>query len=87
MFVYETVVVINWQADNPEAPEKRHVDFLDILLAARDVDGQAMSTSEILSEVDTFMFAGIHYCGKSEDVVSHYQHDRVWVDISHCFIC
>ncbi|BFZ12157.1 hypothetical protein BsWGS_15196 [Bradybaena similaris] len=39
-------------------PKGRHLDFLDILLMARDEDGQPMTTLEIRNEVDTFMFAG-----------------------------
>ncbi|KAK3708215.1 hypothetical protein RRG08_023624 [Elysia crispata] len=38
--------------------KKRLLDFIDILLMARDEDGKAMTTQEIRSEVDTFMFAG-----------------------------
>ncbi|CAG5118710.1 unnamed protein product [Candidula unifasciata] len=39
-------------------PKGRHLDFLDILLTARDEDGQPMTLLEIRNEVDTFMFAG-----------------------------
>ncbi|CAG5126234.1 unnamed protein product [Candidula unifasciata] len=39
-------------------PEGRRLDFLDILLMARDEDGHPMTTLEIRNEVDTFMFAG-----------------------------
>uniref|UniRef100_A0A0B7BI40 Cytochrome P450 n=1 Tax=Arion vulgaris TaxID=1028688 RepID=A0A0B7BI40_9EUPU len=39
-------------------PKGRHLDFLDILLTARDEDGNPMTTQEIRNEVDTFMFAG-----------------------------
>ncbi|BFZ07550.1 hypothetical protein BsWGS_10589 [Bradybaena similaris] len=39
-------------------PKGRHLDFLDILLTARDEDGKPMSLLEIRNEVDTFMFAG-----------------------------
>lgn len=38
--------------------EKRYLDFLDILLAARDEKGNALTEEEITSEVMTFMFAG-----------------------------
>ncbi|KAJ4931385.1 hypothetical protein JOQ06_025682 [Pogonophryne albipinna] len=37
---------------------KRNVDFLDILLLARDENKQGMSDEDIQAEVDTFMFAG-----------------------------
>ena len=37
---------------------KKRLDFLDILLMARDEEGRGMSDLEIRNEVDTFMFAG-----------------------------
>ncbi|PVD28999.1 hypothetical protein C0Q70_11596 [Pomacea canaliculata] len=39
-------------------PKKRHLDFLDILLTARDESGKGFTPLEIRSEVDTFMFEG-----------------------------
>lgn len=38
--------------------KRRHFDFLDTLLAARDENGKGLSEEEITSEVMTFMFAG-----------------------------
>ena len=38
--------------------KKRYLDFLDILLSARDVDGQGLTDREIRQEVDTFLFEG-----------------------------
>lgn len=34
------------------------MDFLDILLTAKDEDGKGMSKEDIRNEVDTFMFGG-----------------------------
>ncbi|GAB1607969.1 cytochrome P450 4F22-like [Argonauta hians] len=44
---------------NPDlAKQKRKVDFLDIMLLARDSNGIGLSDLSIRNEVDTFMFAG-----------------------------
>lgn len=37
---------------------KKHLDFLDILLTAKDEEGKGMSKEDIRNEVDTFMFEG-----------------------------
>lgn len=44
---------------NSEKPTGRYVDFLDILLLAKDEDGKGLTDAEILDEVETFMFEGI----------------------------
>lgn len=38
---------------------RRHLDFLDILLTAKDDKGIGLTDDEIRSEVDTFLFAGM----------------------------
>ncbi|XP_029650885.1 cytochrome P450 4F22 [Octopus sinensis] len=44
---------------NPDAiRNKRKVDFLDIMLLARDSNGVGLTDLDIRNEVDTFMFAG-----------------------------
>ncbi len=60
----ETVILERRQAltDNSETKSPRtkrsYLDFLDILLIAKDEEGRGMSDLEIRNEVDTFMFEG-----------------------------
>ncbi|XP_060071003.1 cytochrome P450 4F6-like [Ylistrum balloti] len=42
----------------PLASYKRRLDFLDILLTARDEQGKGLTDREVRDEVDTFLFAG-----------------------------
>ena len=47
------------QAKNGQTLQKdRYLDFLDVLLMAKDEDGKGLSDQEIRDEVDTFLFEG-----------------------------
>ena len=44
------------------AGQNRYLDFLDILLTAKDSDGQGLTDQEIRDETDTFLFEGQTQC-------------------------
>ncbi|XP_019640802.1 PREDICTED: cytochrome P450 4A10-like [Branchiostoma belcheri] len=46
------------ERDPETLAEKKRLDFIDILLTARDEDGRGMTDDEIREQVDTFLFAG-----------------------------
>ncbi|XP_001495202.2 cytochrome P450 4B1 [Equus caballus] len=46
------------EKEQEKIQNRRHLDFLDILLGARDEDGIKLSDAELRAEVDTFMFEG-----------------------------
>ena len=55
------IILINfYQEGDPSQLKKRHLDFLDILLTARDENGEGLTDKEIRDEVDTFVFAGTY---------------------------
>ncbi|KAK3084478.1 hypothetical protein FSP39_014177 [Pinctada imbricata] len=64
--------------DDPHQLDKRYLDFLDILITAKDSDGSGLSDEDIRAEVDTFLFEGhdttasaiswaMYYLGKYPD--------------------
>ncbi|EDL30640.1 cytochrome P450 4B1 [Mus musculus] len=46
------------EKEQKKLQERRHLDFLDILLGARDESGIKLSDADLRAEVDTFMFEG-----------------------------
>ena len=44
-----------------EPVSKKAIDFLDILLLARDDNGEGLTDLEIRQECDTFLFEGTQY--------------------------
>ncbi|GAB1299206.1 Cytochrome P450 4B1 [Apodemus speciosus] len=46
------------EKERKKLQQRRHLDFLDILLGAQDESGIKLSDADLRAEVDTFMFAG-----------------------------
>uniref|UniRef100_H0VIC7 Cytochrome P450 family 4 subfamily B member 1 n=1 Tax=Cavia porcellus TaxID=10141 RepID=H0VIC7_CAVPO len=50
--------VLQDKKEQEKIQHRRHLDFLDILLGARDESGIKLSDADLRAEVDTFMFEG-----------------------------
>ena len=57
-YCYCSILLSLCKEKDPSQTEKRYLDFLDILLTAKDEKGEGLTHQEIRDEVDTFMFAG-----------------------------
>ncbi|XP_030226613.1 cytochrome P450 4B1 isoform X1 [Gadus morhua] len=73
------------EAKPEQTQAKRNLDFLDILLCARDEDDNALSDEVIRAEVDTFMFEGHDTTASSisflmYSLASHPQHQEICRD-------
>ena len=51
-----------FQEEKPNSIKSKHLDFLDILLMARDENGCGLTDVDIRNEVDNFLFAGYNLC-------------------------
>ncbi|KAK3747034.1 hypothetical protein QZH41_017807, partial [Actinostola sp. cb2023] len=80
-------VISNRRESRAKAPgngftKQRYLDFLDILLEAKDENGNGLSDEDILSQVNTFMFAGHDtvasaMCWTLYSLASNVKHQRI----------
>ncbi|XP_058408316.1 cytochrome P450 4B1 isoform X2 [Diceros bicornis minor] len=56
--IRERKAALQDEKEREKIRNRRHLDFLDILLGARDEDGIKLSDADLRAEVDTFMFEG-----------------------------
>ncbi|XP_029805465.1 cytochrome P450 4B1 isoform X2 [Suricata suricatta] len=56
--IRERKAALQDEKEQEKIQNRRHLDFLDILLGARDENGIKLSDAELRAEVDTFMFEG-----------------------------
>ncbi|XP_012504512.1 PREDICTED: cytochrome P450 4B1 isoform X1 [Propithecus coquereli] len=56
--IRERKAALQDEKEQRKIQNRRHLDFLDILLGAQDGDGVKLSDTDLRAEVDTFMFEG-----------------------------
>lgn len=61
---------------------RRNLDFLDIVLTAKDEDGVGLTDLEIRNEVDTFLFEGNYYNVTSDIVFLCCNSALIWFNLS-----
>ena len=57
-YLFHGILVNLFRQEAHGKSERKYLDFLDILLTARDENGVGLTQREIRNEVDTFLFEG-----------------------------